>query len=445
MTRRAHKRGRGARLLAVSLALSSVACTGADPSDTNDGAVRSGDPARGAGGTVAFGVVGSPATLDPYSPLASDLTRALVRPVYPSLYRLLPDGGTDPYLAASATRVGRRIEVTLRRARWSDGSRIGARDVVASARRARAPSVFAAFERVRALGPRTVAFRGRVERPHLALATAAFVLPRGEARAAVSGGPFLLSSHRPGLEVTYERNPDWLGERPLLDGLSVRFVQSLRQLVALLHRGRLEAAAPPSTVNIADVVGRRVRLREALGWETVYLDLAGFDLGSTERAAVVSSIDRSTMAATFVRSDGRVAASLPAVLGGTDASSDRAGDGFEDRIQVSAPVGDELLELVQRALWRQLRRAGIDADLVGIDPETFYGAWREDNPTDIALRRAAAAPAFGAPAARGESPAYPLFRVKTFIATLDGVHGPAPNPTLDGPLWNVESWWVEPG
>jgi ABC-type transport system substrate-binding protein len=99
-----------------------------------------------AGGKLSFGVLGSPATLDPYSPVASDLTRELVRPLYPSLYRFLPDGSAVPYLARSLEESGSRAIVTLAEASWSNGKRITARDVAASVQRATEPSGFAGLE-----------------------------------------------------------------------------------------------------------------------------------------------------------------------------------------------------------------------------------------------------------------------------------------------------------
>ncbi|MFN2488344.1 MAG: ABC transporter substrate-binding protein [Actinomycetota bacterium] len=390
------------------------------------------------GGMVAFGVLGAPATLDPYSPVASDLTRALVRPVYPSLYRFLPDGRTVPSLARSATRAGDVVTIELERRRWSDGRPILARDVVASWRRAGPPSGFAAFDEVRAQGERTVALSTATSEPERALASAAFILPRGRA-GLVSGGPFQVTSRREGLEVVYRPDPEWSGSPPHLGVLKVRFVQSFRQLLALLDEGRLDAAALPSMVNLGEIVGRDLELRGVLGWETVYLDLEGSSLGRADRAAVIGALDREAIAEAFVRGDGRVTDALPSAVSAPARGASEGGS--VERVQISTAAGDELLQLIQRAVFRQLEAAGLESDLVGIEPEVFYGRWGSTSPTHVELRRSTGGPPYlPSPPARA---AFPLFRVRSFIASSPRLHGARPNPTFEGPLWNVERWWLE--
>jgi len=82
------------------LAVSFSACTGGDEGRPPDGASTTPTPPREPSGSVVVGVYGEPATLDPYSPLASESTWQLVRPVYPSLYRMAPDGSVEADLAA---------------------------------------------------------------------------------------------------------------------------------------------------------------------------------------------------------------------------------------------------------------------------------------------------------------------------------------------------------
>ena len=428
-----------ARSLAALVALVALACTSADaPRERPAG--RRPTPTRG--GTVVFGVVGAPATLDPYAPTASDLTRALVRPVYPSLFRMLPDGSTEPYLARSMAPIRSGVRVVLRRARWSDGRTIDASDVVASARRARPPSGFAAFERVRAERPRAVVFRGRVRAPEVALASAAPVLPGGRASGGVWGGPYAIASNRPGFGLVLSRNRRWFAGTALVDEVRVRFVQSVRQLLALLENGRVHAAAVPSLVNLPDVVGDPVRLMHRVGWETLFLDFRGSALSSPERAAVAAGIDRAALEEAFIREGGEVIEAMPEALGRRGAARAPPAVTPTRRVQIAVPAGDERLELMREALFRQLDEAGVQADLVGVEQETFYGRWQTDNPTDAALRRATAGPPYSAPSRpRPRMSAFPLFRVATYLAARPRVRGVAPNPTFEGPLWNVERWW----
>jgi ABC-type transport system substrate-binding protein len=437
--------GAAARVAVAVVLVAGAACTRAEPVESP----RASGPRVHAGGSLDFGLVGSPATLDPYSPLASDLTRALARPLYPSLFRLRPDGSPEPDLARRSERVGGELRVRIRRALWSDGRPVTAHDVIASARRARPPSGFTAFDSVRADGRRTVVFEPAAAGGPTALASAAFVLPRGRWLPAVSGGPFRMRSHTPGLEVVYERNPRWDGAPARLDGFRAVFVEDVRILLELLSRGRLAAAAVPATVNLDEASIAGTTVRGALGWERVFVRFGpGVDVG--ERAAIAAALDREAMEEAFVRDDGRVSNTVTPGPGPRGAAGDgppataRASSPTEELL-VSAPEGDELLALVQRAVYTQLTRAHLDAETVSVDAETFYGLWAHDNPADLAIVRAAGAPRLRPGAVPGGRAALPLFHLESYVAWRRGVHGITPNPTLEGPLWNAEDWSIDRG
>jgi hypothetical protein len=435
-----------AALIAVLVVL--AACTPTERAGVRNGRGAPERPRRG--GSVVFGVVGAPATLDPYAPQASDLTYALVRPLYPSLYRFLPDGSTEPYLAEEIVSSGRRAVLTLKPLRWSDGRRVTARDVVLSARRARRPSGFAAFDRVRAVAARRVELIGRVRHVERALATAAFVLPRGAAGKRW-GGPLAMRSHRPGLEVVYEANPRWSGARPYLQRVTVRFVQSEAQLLLLLERGQLDAAAPLSATNLAETIPEPIAMRGALGWETVVLDFEGSELARPERAAIAGALDRAAIEGVFVRSAGRLANTTAPGPGSGGAEGPWPGALARRRppagtVDLSGPAGDALLELVRRAAYTQLSQRGMDVDAVSVDPTTFYSRWDVGAETDVAIRRRSAAPPWRRVREGVRSlDSFPLLQVKTFVAWRPPVRGLAPNPTVEGPLWNVERWWRAEG
>jgi ABC-type transport system substrate-binding protein len=176
------------------------------------------------------------------------VTFFLARPLYPSLYRFGPDGGVASELASSLEVISGGVRVSLARWRWSNGRHVTARDVVASVRRARPPSGFAPL-RARRVGQRTVELLGAARNWRRALASAAFVLPRGRPRR-VFGGPFALMKHVQGLEATFTPNAQWAGEAPYLGRVTVQFVSSLEQLIQLLEQGRLDAALLPSSVNL---------------------------------------------------------------------------------------------------------------------------------------------------------------------------------------------------
>ncbi|MDQ3751312.1 MAG: ABC transporter substrate-binding protein [Actinomycetota bacterium] len=444
-------RSKGRHLL-LALACVAAACTpgGGAPSQGSNTPGQSDGPGGGRTGAIEFGVLGAPGTLDPYSPSATDLTFMLVRPLFPSLFQLDPRGRPRAMLVRTATATGPRgLQITLRRASWSNGRSITARDVVSSVRRAEPPSGLADVASARAMGRRRVRLTGALDWKRT-LATAAPILPSGGGVHAggVFGGPFELESFTPGLEAVYSPNPNWWGAEPRSDRIVVRFVQDLEIMLALLRSGRLDGAAPPSSVNLGqrlDAIG--LKHSSVLGWESLWFDLQGAQMDGAGRAGVARAIDRTALERGLVRSHGRLTNTLHPGPGRG------AAEGAWRRparppvvtapspIQVAVAGGDELAELVQRALRLQLEEAGFSVELVSADAATFYGPWRREDPMDIAIRRTSGAPASTDDSAPlHDSLAVPFAQVETFVAWRDGLRGPAANPTLDGPLWNLERW-----
>jgi hypothetical protein len=390
-----------------------------------------------------FGVVGEVATLDPYSPAASDLTLALARPIYPSLFRFLPDGTAEPYLAASLETSGRVAMIELDRARWSDGRPITARDVAASIRRARPPSGLARITEARVVGPRRIELRGKVDNWERALATAAYVMPRGRP-APVAGGPFGLKRKVRGLEFEFTPNLSFRGTPPLINRIVVRFVQGVDLLLELLESGRLDAALVPSSVNITDRLDALgLAHDELLGWESIVLDLPS-DMSLDTARSIWGALGRRGIEAGFVRDLGRVTDTLrpdPGTPGATGPFASLRPTPVREgaAVELAAPVGDELLELVQRALFERLSRAGFDVEVLGVESLVLL---RSDRWATVT--RVAGAPGLeDPPGVVRRPPALPLFHVSTVVAWRPGIHGLVPNPTFDGPLWNAEEWWVE--
>lgn len=417
-------RNRRCRLVIVAAALAVAGCT---PPSEAPSSPRADDPQRG--GRIDIGIVGEPATLDPYAPNASDLTFALVRPVFPMPYRLLPDGTTEPDLAASLEVSGDRALLTLRRTTWSDGRAITARDVVASVKRAAPPSGFAATE-ARVLRPRVVELRGDVEDWEATLARGAYVLPRGKLAAGrISGGPFRFRRYDQGRKMTYTPNDKWHGDPPLLDEIAVSFVQGTQLLIRLLEEGRLDAAAPPMSVNLDERLDEAgLAHTEALGTETIAIEAAPGRLSSDEWRALVAEIDVANLVRSFVRDDG------------TRVVDERGRKGpLPAEISIAAPEGDELLGLMQRAVQLDLQRSDVTSQLISGPLSTHYGAWRDDPPADLSLVRLAAGSPMLTPARTLE-----IARIETILVWRAGIHGIVVNPTLDGPLWNAWEWWKDP-
>ena len=320
-----------------------------------------------------------------------ELTYELAVPVYPSLFRFAPNGVAHPYLARKLETIRGGVRVTLRQARWSDGSPVSASDVVRTWRRARRPSGLRAVTSARAMGPRIVVLRGKVSNWKQTLATFSYVLPEGRPKR-LSAGPFRVQSYEPGLGIALVRNRRWWA-RAVLDHLNVEFVQSLQVLLLLLGRGA--STLPLRRPRSISTIGCRPLVcitRTRLGWESVQLRFRGAALDLTERRTLAAAVHRELLTKGFVRDEGRASTSLhpqPGRLGAHGRWSRPFPEGplIQSPITLSAPTGDELLELTQRALQSQLSTAARDVELVGIDPQTFYGPWQRHDPTDIALSR----------------------------------------------------------
>ena len=381
------------------------------------------------GGTVTFGVLGEPPTLDPYAETASDLTYFLARPVYRSLYEVTPDGDVEADLVETTTPFERGVLVTLEPARWSDGSPITAGDVAASVARAREPSGFAGLT-ARVVDRRTVRLSGDVSGDWTRrLAVGTFVLPPGGKDK--WSGPFTVASYVPGLQLVLERNVA-SGGGAHLDRIKIQFISDLEIMLALLESGKLDAGAPPSAVNLDDRLDElRLRHEETPGWETIALDLGGI-ADRALRATIVGSVDRDRIAEGIVRDEGVV----------LDVPQPRSGTGGGVEIQFGTASGDELLQLMQRVLQKDFAAGEVSSELAQVDPATLYGPWQFDSPVDVMLRREIH-PGFDAPGADDDLTWFPLFSVHSFLAWNEGVNGLVPNGALDGPLWNAEDWWLD--
>ncbi len=398
---------------------------------------------------MVVGVFGEPATLDPYSPVASDLTYALAAPVYRSLYRFDQEGASVPDLVQSLDVSGEVATVTLVDARWSDGSPITSADVAATIARATPPSGLTEIDSVQRHGPQRLVLTGRVEDWPQTLARISFVLP--EKGGGLYSGPFSIASRTEGLEVVLRPNLAAV-DAPLLDEVTVRFTEGVEFLLALLRAGDLDVAVIPSSINLDQRMEELGLLHaDVPGWERVVLDMEGSDLTPAQREEVAEAIDRRAIATGFLRRDGHIIDSLYADPGDAESTGPFAevfrgeGRGNGTSVQIGTPSGDELVELIQRLVQVQLDRAGFDVELINLDARTFYGEWRRDDPVDIAIRRVAGGPAAGSEAAAVRSlDTIPLFQVESVIAWRAGVGGISVVPTFEGPLSRAHEWYLAP-
>lgn len=357
-------------------------------------------------GSLRFGVYGAPATLDPYAPDASDLTWSLVRPLYPSLYRFDAEGRAEPYLGELIESGPRGATVRLREMRWSSGRRVTSGDVISSWDRAGPDSGFARVRSMRAAGNELV-LRGRVGDWPKTLASRALVLPSGQSRLKVSGGPLAVASYVPRLKIAYEPGPLGAG----IERITVYLVDSVTLLLDLLESGKLDAAVVPSTVNLSQ------RL-ETLGLDHVS-GATGEQIliGGAQATSLRAALDASALQEGLLRSDGEI--SGPSRPQGAGPSS----------VTLAAPRGDQLLELMQEAIQLQLLGRH-EVEIVQPEFESFYAG---SHSGDAWLQRSTSV-------ADG---AAPLARVSSYVVWRPGsVTGISLGPAQEGAFWDVQRWRV---
>lgn len=262
------------------------------------------------------------------------------------------------------------------------------------------------------------------------------------------GVSFRVTKRVPGLGLVYAARGR-VGKDTHLGRIVVRYIQTIDIALELLDRGRLDAAALPATVNLPDRVRERgLQSALGLGHELVYLDFRGSDFSTPVRTALAALSDPPSLERAFVRELGRVSQTLH-----PDAKDGGVGGPFRGlgtaetpaggrTVQLAAPVGDELLSLVQRALHDDWEEYGFSVDLVTIDARTFYGEWAARPQVDVALRRGMSTELPPDRAAFRTMDVVPLFQTASVIAWRDGVHGIEPPTGSHGPFWNARRWWI---
>jgi peptide/nickel transport system substrate-binding protein len=375
---------------------------------------------RPTGGTLVVAYPHEPATLNPFVRGGDDPpTRDLVRPFLPSLYTLGPHGersrsllASDPVASAGPPFT---ITLTLRSdAVWSDGAAITAGDLrftwqtlvdrrwpiasrdgydqigsvdVLSPTQARI--VFAhPYARWMDLFDRILPSHVLAGKPFGSALTSSYP---------VSGGPFLLSSWTPGLQIVYTRNPRAWGQRPLLDRIVVQFVPDVVTAFQLLAAGKVDALGPYPGVDVQRraglVPGAHVSADLGSSWDGIVLNTRDPTLSDPRvRQALALAIDRPGIVAGLVRGEGTLLDALepggaPA-FGGRDLARAEAlldaagwtGTGTRTRHGSDlsftlALAGDELPDRVAAAIHQQAAEAGFDVDIVDMPPDELWRDW----------------------------------------------------------------------
>jgi hypothetical protein len=224
------------------------------------------------------------------------------------LYRVGPAGQVVGALAVDeqVSADGRSITIELAEGRWSDDVPVTADDVVATVEALRGTGLGHELDVVAAVeadGPTRVRFslHHPSVRWQVLLGTTgvlpAHVLAEGGLAAAaaleVTGGPFRLVDHDPGLGATFAAHAGSALGAPALEALHVRYVPSYDVALGLLDEGRVDVAVGYLAVGA-------VRRAERLGLEAAapvggtWVALRwgeGGEVSSSQRQAVASIVD----------------------------------------------------------------------------------------------------------------------------------------------------------
>ncbi|WP_320772897.1 ABC transporter substrate-binding protein [Streptomyces sp. CRN 30] len=319
-------------LTALAVALPLSACTSA--TDTTGPAASTASATPADGGTLRYAVAGSPATAsdDPHGGLGNESDVLRFALTYDVLTVPGKDGKSRPRLATAwePDDALQRWTFTLRKdARFTDGTRVRAADVLYSLRRIADKAAenygrLADFDMARSTAPDayTVVLATRVPMADApkALESVSFVVPEGTedfTRAVPGSGPYKVVETSAQASVL-ARNDGWWGERPHLDRIEIQAVANPQARANAVTSGQADVAGSvsPAAVRSAESAGAsggtQVVRREGV---TEYpfvmrLDTAPFD-DPRVRAAFRLAADRKALVDTVYLGYGKIANDLP--------------------------------------------------------------------------------------------------------------------------------------
>ncbi len=400
------------------------------------------------------------------------------------------------------------VRLKLKNARWSDGRQITSRDVAFTLSKFRTgPTAYRYrfLTSVDVLSPRT--FRLRFDRPvrrwwslfsldDMVLPSHAYA--KSWARGpTVSGGPLAFKSWTKGLDVQLTRNASYFGPGARIGTLDIQFVPDDETRLQLLRSKKIDAFFAEGSANMgrrATAYGFPVTSKAIDGaagasgvWGPTWieLDLDASRMSDALRRAVVEGTGPDLAAEIFEDSARRLDAVPPSFrttptaepwlrrgdLAKASALAKTTSSGF----QLGFPNGGA--GAIANFMHFRLAPA-MSVEIAGIDDATFEKTWLPEHrsPAVLRVRRAADAPEAGAygtgadvvaaettgagtavttglePAAwdRVEAGLYaaatidPIVQLRTWIVARDGVFGPRPSGTLEGPLAGAATWHLTP-
>jgi peptide/nickel transport system substrate-binding protein len=304
----------------------------------------------------------------------------------------------------------------------------------------------------------------------------------------VTAGPYRLEGWTRGHSIALVADPaHWAP--PAVERLEVQFVPDPTTALQLLERGELDALAPMAGVSwrrrLTEVAGGGTS--SATGPDVVSLAMNVESVGDLNlRRRIAHAIDRSRFLDVALRDDAEPADGLlvPEQAGAEPAwarygSGPTPGAAAGEELELVYPRG-ELPELVARYVQAELERAAIDVELVALEADVLQGTFLPSHRFDLALVEVRTGPSpelwrwvevpgtgtsltgladseladLVRRAAEGSAPALrraqarlaelaialPLYQPRVTVGWRAGIGGPAANPTVEGPLWNVEAW-----
>src|SRR5918992_276875 len=272
---------------------------------------------------------------------------------------------------------------------------------------------------------------------------------------------------------------------PPMRRVEVAFVPDPTTAIQLLREGLVDVVAPMLGVSWGRRLGEVPGAQSGgtFGPPVVHLVVNAPRVPSVEDSrSVADAVDRGRFVDVVLRDEGASSESVvvPEVPGSVPVWA-RYGRGPPEPADIDGElslvyVRGELLDLTARYLQAELRRAGIDLELVPLEADVFWGTFLPEGRFDLAILEVRGGPladldpwaagwagddrtvrSLAGEAAEGDPTALaaaqrrlaalavvlPLYQVRTAMGWREGVTGIQPNPSADGPLWNAWAWGRE--
>ncbi|MFN2555702.1 MAG: ABC transporter substrate-binding protein [Nitriliruptorales bacterium] len=366
------------------------------------------------------------------------------------LYHIDPHGQLRPALAESSkVRPGSEgtpweVDIRLRKGSWSDGQPVVAADVVATLEAVRSirPAQLEVLVKAGEVDEHTV--RLTFSRPYgrwpYLLAGGITVLPDHVLASAgleaytkgvpVTGGPFRLETHEPGLRATFVAHPDGPLGAPALQRIEVYFTPSYETALGLLRARKIDLALGYLALNPLERARRVDGVDSAapLGgtWTVLHWRPGGRVATSPQRrTAARSAVSVSELVEGLLGGTGEVMTSpIPGIEGPwhrMQRPPERLG---RIDVELLVPAHDEALNFTARTLLLDLAGSGIEVQLVRIEPDELAERAVLEGDGSLLVRRDLPRPSLVA-----RAPADAPAELRTVLAGVDAT-GSADAPLL---------------